>query len=153
MSDNILPFWGDVMTYPCRKRISKLVLLSTKYDATHGNLINHKVRCYGSTDSFRLIPFSSWIIRFARVSETEMSSFWWNFHHWLHWKLSKWQLPVQPVIKISSKWRHFRFSGIWAVFLTIKSHDKIARFLVANVLTRFCEKFAHGKVITDYRVM
>ena len=48
-----------------------------------------------------------------RVShtETEMSSFWWNFHHWLHWKLSKWQLPVQPVIKISSKWRHFRFSA------------------------------------------
>ena len=43
-------------------------------------------------------------------TETEMSSFWWNFHHWLHWKLSKWQLPVQPVIKISSKWRHFRFS-------------------------------------------
>ena len=39
-----------------------------------------------------------------------MSSFWWNFHHWLHWKLSKWQLPVQPVMKISSKWRHFRFS-------------------------------------------
>ena len=44
------------------------------------------------------------------LTETEMSSFWWNFHHWLHWKLSKWQLPVQPVIKISSKWRHFRFS-------------------------------------------
>ena len=43
-------------------------------------------------------------------TETEMSSFWWNFHHWLHWKLSNWQLPVQPVIKISSKWRHFRFS-------------------------------------------
>ena len=43
-------------------------------------------------------------------TETEMSSFWWNFHHWLHWKLSKWQLPVQPMIKISSKWRHFRFS-------------------------------------------
>ena len=42
--------------------------------------------------------------------ETEMSSFWWNFHLWLHWKLSNWQLPVQPVIKISSKWRHFRFS-------------------------------------------
>ena len=39
-----------------------------------------------------------------------MSSFWWNFHHWLHWKLSFWQLSVQPVMKISSKWRHFRFS-------------------------------------------
>ena len=45
------------------------------------------------------------------ITETETSSFWWNFHHWLHWKLSKWQLPVQPVIKISSKWRHFCF--IW----------------------------------------
>ena len=33
-------------------------------------------------------------------------SFWWNFHHWLYWKLSKWQLPEQPVMKISSKWRH-----------------------------------------------
>ena len=43
-------------------------------------------------------------------TETKMSSFWWNFHHWLHWKLSKWQLPVQPMMKISSKWRHFRFS-------------------------------------------
>ena len=43
-------------------------------------------------------------------TETEMSSFWWNFHHWLHRKLSKWQLSVPPVTKISSKWRHFRFS-------------------------------------------
>ena len=43
-------------------------------------------------------------------TETKMSSFWWNFHHWLHRKLSKWQLSVQPVTKISSKWWHFRFS-------------------------------------------
>ena len=47
-----------------------------------------------------------------QCTETEMPSFWWNFHHWLHWKLSKWQLPVQPVIKISSKWQHFRFSDV-----------------------------------------
>ena len=37
-------------------------------------------------------------------TEMEMS-FWWNFHHWLHWKLSIWQLPVQPAMKISSKWQ------------------------------------------------
>ena len=29
--------------------------------------------------------------------------FWRNFHHWLHWKLSLWQLSVQPVMKILSK--------------------------------------------------
>ena len=46
----------------------------------------------------------------SNTTETKMSSFWWNFHHWLHWKLSFWQLSVQPVMKISSKWRHFRFS-------------------------------------------
>ena len=45
------------------------------------------------------------------LTETKMSSFWRNFNHWLHWKLSFWQLPVQPVMKISSKWRHFRFSA------------------------------------------
>ena len=40
-----------------------------------------------------------------------MSSFWLNFHHWLHWKLSKWQLPVpQPAMKTKSKWWYFRFS-------------------------------------------
>ena len=41
--------------------------------------------------------------------------FGWNFRHWLHWKLSEWQLPVQPVTKISSKWWHFRFSE-WPTF-------------------------------------
>ena len=41
-----------------------------------------------------------------------MSSFWWKFHHWLHRKLSFWQLSVQPVMKISSKWWHFRFSEL-----------------------------------------
>ena len=41
-----------------------------------------------------------------------MLLFWRNFHHWLHWKLSKWQLPVQPVMTISSKWRHFSCSEI-----------------------------------------
>ena len=41
---------------------------------------------------------------------TQMLSLWWNCHHWLHWKLSKWQLPVQPAMTISSKW-YFRSSG------------------------------------------
>ena len=41
-----------------------------------------------------------------------MLSFCWNFHHRLHWKLSFWQLPVQSVMKILSKWQHFCFSDI-----------------------------------------
>ena len=50
-------------------------------------------------------------VKYSTDTETKMSSFWRNFNHWLHWKLSFWQLPVQPVMKISSKWKHFRFSG------------------------------------------
>ena len=55
------------------------------------------------------------LTNYVSNTETKMSSFWWNLHHWLHWKLSKWQLSVQPVMKISSKWQHFRFSerGLW----------------------------------------
>ena len=42
-------------------------------------------------------------------TETKMSSFWWNFHHWLHWKLSVWQLSVQPVMKNLIKMKTFPF--------------------------------------------
>ena len=100
---------------------------------THGFIqILTKFYCLGSTYTLSCMVFSNHIAYWPReivtlssdsiayckssnksllnYTETEMSSFWWNFHHWLHWKLSKWQLPVQPVMKISSKWRHFRFS-------------------------------------------
>ena len=43
-------------------------------------------------------------------TETKMLSLWQNFLHWLHCKLSKRQLTVQLVMKISSKWWHFHFS-------------------------------------------
>ena len=53
----------------------------------------------------------NWISAFT---ETDMLSFWRNLHHWLHkkllkWQLSKWQLQVQPVMKILLKWL-FHFS-------------------------------------------
>ena len=73
-------------------------------------------------------------------TETEMSSFWWNFHHWLHWKLSKWQLPVQPVIKISSKWRHFRFSEQQCntrADLTHWVRDKMTAYFLTTILDAF----------------
>ena len=44
------------------------------------------------------------------ITEMEMSSFWWNFHHSLHKKLSFWQLPVQPKMEIFQNEGHFRFN-------------------------------------------
>ena len=57
------------------------------------------------------------------VTETEMS-FCRNFHHWLHRKLSFWQLPVQPVMEISLKWRHFHF-GVSDIFLCMVSVTEV----------------------------
>ena len=62
-------------------------------------------------------------------------SFWRNLRHWLHWKLSKWQLPVQPVTKISSQWRHIRSS----VIVRCQCH---LQYSVAQPLSQ--------SVITDY---
>ena len=64
---------------------------------------------------YHIMPYNNVFLirrqaRMMSYTETEMSSFWRNFRHWLHWKLSFWQLSVQPVMKISSKWWHFRFS-------------------------------------------
>ena len=92
--------------------------------------------CGGGEGEVIVIPVFQAVVRNSRIyctqlfskfvsfcsTETEMSSFWWNFNHWLHWKLSKWQLPVQPVMKISSNWRHFRFSVIaWKTGITFTS--------------------------------
>ena len=41
------------------------------------------------------------------ITKTKLVSFW-HFRHWLHRKLSYWQLPMQPVTKMSTS--PFRFS-------------------------------------------
>ena len=55
-----------------------------------------------------------------------------SFHHWLHWKLSFWQLPVQPVMKMSWKWIHFRFSENGRPFF-IQPH--LYKYLIWYVLS------------------
>ena len=73
----------------------------------------------------------------APFSAAELSSFSQNFHHWLQRKLSKWWLPTQPMMEISSWWQflfqcwsptlkrklplrwnfHIKFFPIFAVFV------------------------------------
>ena len=57
--------------------------------------------------NIKLLYISKWNIL---IVETERWSCWRICYHWLHWKLSFWQLPVQPVITNASTWRLFRFS-------------------------------------------
>ena len=92
--------------------ISKImrILLMGRRNREHCIVLLHNtVRCQHKLNQSKI----SWDIHNKHpivYAEMEMSPFWWNFHHWLHWKLSKWQLPVQPAMKISWKWQHFHFS-------------------------------------------
>ena len=72
-------------------------------------------------------------------TEREMSSFWRNLHHRLHWKLSFWQLPVQQMMAISSKWGHFRFSVYWGWFRRL-----ICRGMLLRKTNCYCRKFEAG---------
>ena len=55
---------------------------------------------------FTLLWTSSFILQ---NTETKISSFWLNFHHSLQRKLSNWQHQAQPLMGITSWWRHFHF--------------------------------------------
>ena len=46
----------------------------------------------------------------AAAMERKWRPFWQNLRHWVHWKLSNWQLSVQPATKKSSKLQHSSFS-------------------------------------------
>ena len=77
-----------------------------------------------------------------------------NFWHWLHPKLSKWQVSVQPVMKMSSKWcfhfsvcRHLvitRANGYTAQWHTDVSLDseRLKHWGLNNWLT-FCKQHFH----------
>ena len=83
-------------------------------------------------------------------TETEMSSFWRNFRHWLHWKLSFWQLSVQPVMKISSKWWHFRFSEChYFLHRGVHAHSTLLLKCVI-ILHTFCAILEAMKTFTKY---
>ena len=69
------------------------------------NYIPQIIRSYCALVCFS-VSFMVYIGHFVPVSMSYTESkmwFWCNFHDWLHWKLSFWQLPVQLMMKISSK--------------------------------------------------
>ena len=86
------------------KRILKRILTRTQCERTFSQ------RDWKEISKIVFRPNFFEIDRLFRLCGIELLSFWWKFHHWLHWKLSKWQLPVQLVMKISLKKQHIYFS-------------------------------------------
>ena len=86
-----------------------------------------------------MVPMAQFTDRFWLCIEIEMSSFWWNFHNWLHWKLSKWQLPMQLEMKFSLKWWHFRINMIriwWECYYSvIQTIERWSLQYIVNVTT------------------
>ena len=90
------------------------------------NLIKF-LRCFEKKITFMscsleydMMTENTWLRAENFNSALKWSSYWCNFHHCLHWKLSKWQLSVQPMIKILSKWLYFHFSVV--MIFTTKDH-------------------------------
>ena len=82
------------------------------YKSTKTKESTTKICAYFMGYTVHSLPYRWWckmVNPVAANTEMKMSSFWWNLHHWLHWKLSIRQLPVYPMMKISSNWWHFHF--------------------------------------------
>ena len=75
-----------------------------------------------ASDLAKMSAFSVFRSQFVKTPKWKYDIF---FYHWLHCKLSLWQLPVQPVMKISSKWRHFLFSKPHLVSIQIEVIDDV----------------------------
>ena len=73
---------------------------------------------------------------YGDYTKTEMWSFWRNYHHWLHWKLSKRQLPVQPMMVISSKWQDFRVAAVFFKFYSLTHQDLVTRWWTESPLVQ-----------------
>ena len=73
--------WSQVFTWPVvtgihtptMLRLCGMVCIATVYQPEHHNAYCTVAKTYCDTPCY---------------AEKEISSFWWNFHHWLHWKLS-----------------------------------------------------------------
>ena len=81
-------------------------------------------------------------------TKTEMLSFWQNFNHWLHQKLARWQLPVQPVIKIPSKWRQLCFIEGYSIKLCWCGYYGSAGVVYGSIKQSYSILFWYGVVIT-----
>ena len=60
--------------------------------------------------TFNLLVLKNWIFH-RKLSSSYGYALKRKCRHfdWLHWKLSFWQLSVQPVMEVSPKWQHHRF--------------------------------------------
>ena len=83
------------------------------------------------------------------VTEMEMTC-WRNFHHQLRWKLSKRQLPVQSMMKISLKWQPFLLSAglVW-----VPSHRWVVQnHSICPIPCQFCPILARIPYVSQWLV-
>ena len=80
------------------KQINHILICTELYIVTHKKKWGH------NEVGFELLSYRNTAMEMSEMSYS------WNFCHWLHCKLSFWQLPGQQVTKIWLIWRHFCFS-------------------------------------------
>ena len=120
--------WGSNQQYSCIGSYNGLVPTSS-YIFIQGNAFEIVV-CQNGGHAKMVAILSrgnelNKLKKYALITDTEILSFWWNFHHCLYQKLSKWQIPLDSVMKISSICRLFPFQWYCYVFWNKFSSTRI----------------------------
>ena len=81
---------------------------------------------WNKMSSAKCRPFCSVHNVIKQNTETEMLSFWCNFSSLTALEVVKWQLPVQPMMKISTKWQHVRFGELTPLWCSQRRYSPAA---------------------------
>ena len=91
--------------------------------------VNNSIECYQWSISIGLdnglAPNQCWSSSLIhRYTEMQMLSFWWNYHHWLHWKLSNDNFQY-------SQWWKFRQNdniSVSVIYITMPIEGNVMRY-------------------------
>ena len=110
----------EVLRYTLRIRDTNLLPtqgIANQWNQLSGDLVYSFLKCVAITFLDVMIPaemlhaIREWSTRLCGPFRAYTGMpFWRTFPYLLHWKLSKWQVPVQLMTKMSSKWCDFHIS-------------------------------------------
>ena len=104
-------FWKKNGQIPCDYSVILVCYVLVIWDCLSIKMLSYQQRDFHYKDKMFSVSRPSYLFNGNLYKlKWKCPHFWQNFHHWLHWKMPKWQLSVQPVMKISAKWQHYHFS-------------------------------------------
>ena len=87
----LVKFWGSDITYIVWLQMAWAKTTKVGCAKYRCDVLQNSGTGWNDADYFVCNYAPAWVhddVTALTLTETDMSSFWWYFHHWLHWKLS-----------------------------------------------------------------